>query len=405
MPVHYMSIKAAADRGKGPLLSFMALLCCQVALFISLFGCEFFNSRKKSLPDVPKLLSPSQIYFVRSHDLTSGFLTIVLNRAGYCEVTYWLSEQQEPNIQRQLQICAKGEQKISFDERLEPLDVNKTYVFQITAWEPGQDKSQGEVHTGTETDLANYIAKQANFGELMVARMDVALKSVSIHRYEFPNELETYNVISDLHRETGCQRLPHPKPSPYYKPSPVVKMKYLLTRGYGNATGFHNPFDSHSITLDYEVLQPGDGWEFSYSLYSQHYEFVGIAASSFQTLDLTSFNEVSIESPVLKTLNKSAQVGSNRQIILNWSTRNLMRDAYVIALVQANAPESNVVCYFDPSAGKGTIPVAAISHLEPGTYRLTVYLESKQIQRVPEAVNHYWLLSAVDWRSINLEFL
>jgi hypothetical protein len=381
------------------------MLLCQVALFMSLFSCEFFNSRKKSLPDVPKLLSPNQIYFVRSHDLTSGFLTIVLNRAGYCEISYWLSEQEEPNIERTMHVCAKGEQKLSFDERLEPLDINKTYIFQITAWEPGQEKSQGEVHTGTETDLASYLAKQANFGELMVARMDVAMKSVSIHRYEFPNELETYNVISDLHRETGCQRSPHPTPSPYYKPSPVVKLKYLLSRGYGNSTAFHNPFDSHSLTLDYEVLQPGDGWEFSYSLYSQHYEFIGIAASSFQSLNLTSFNQVSMESPVLKTLNKSAQVGSNRQIILNWATRNLMRDAYVIALLQTNAPESNVVCYFDPSAGSGNIPLAALSHLDPGTYRVTVYLESKQIQRVPEAVNHYWLLSAVDWRSINLEFL
>lgn len=377
------------------------------ALLMLFSACEFINKKKAEKPDSTRqLLSKDRVYFARTQDLQAGFLTLQPSDEAYCEVEFWPmdADPAAPGIKR-THVCAEGQKKLVFDERLSDLAPSKNYVFRIFAWREGQSRATAEIFEGVESDFSNYVASQAKYGEMMVARLDAGLKSATVHRFEFVSEADSQNVISDLRRDLGCRRQTQPLSSPYFAPSPVVKMKFLLTRGFANATSASNAYDSRSLIMDYEILQPGDSWEFSYTLYTRNFEFIALPPSQFTEVGMNSFSRTKIDPPVLRTLTKSVQVAKTRKISLDWKTINLQRDSYVIAFIQADAPADNVVCYFDPTSGSALIPSEPLAHLPAGKYRMTVYLESKQIQRVPEATNHHWMISSVDWRSIYLEFL
>lgn len=374
-----------------------------LAFLFLITGCD--DSKKRDKKSGFNLIKQEAVFFTRAYSRDSGVLSFELRAPAFCKIDYWpigTDNAQISNSQK-TQECNNSRAKQKQDVRISGLDTNALYVFKIYVW--ANTQAGGEVFIAKESPVDIYQPVPEPFGELIIVRSDLPLKTASLHRYSYKTEQEAIDFSKSQARKTGCVQgnIDQSLKNFFSEPTANLKIENISSRGFATANATSHPFNLDSKLLSFETLQFGDRWEWTYDLGASSFRVFSKQVNKFENLSLSTSQSYPLKEQNLRSKRSIVNYLPGQDISINWQTLKPAETEQVLAFIIASEASKSIFCVFNASDGKGLIDRQILSNLDKQSHQVTIYLEDRQLLSVEGGSSHSWFIQSYDWRSLILD--
>jgi hypothetical protein len=304
----------------------------------------------------------------------------------------------------------QGEREFSIEIR--PLDKEKLYHLEISAWPKGTDgkSSYAPVVIDELQGGHTYFGeKQANsadqIGELLVARIDLPLGTGHVYRHELDRPQKRPDLLRTLDRKTGCSDKNQDEPQFVHR-TEILRLTGLATRGFATGQTTSDIQEEDVTHLEFQkTLQESDVWEWNFRYLNDSHTMrirpggtfakMGIKSNQIDYLDRRNFDQG------LPDLN----IDAKQPLTFRWNPQNVTNTGYVTIQIGHSSLSSTTFCTYQASAGSATIDSIILQKLPIGSHVVKVSLEDQRFELGDDRGQPAWFITTSDWRAFRMEKL
>jgi hypothetical protein len=371
-----------------------------------LTGC-FLKKKKSSGKGSGKaeLVDRQSIFFDRIGVGETGQLKFKTKKPALCELTLYAQEAGiEPTKDKpKVTACSGTDARAEFTEALEGLRTDALYFVVIRAWEAAESKEKGDVVTVREGQDPKAVITPGGDGklkDLLVARLDVPLKTAEVHRHSFADATDVATIRTQLTRKEGCTQGVPDKDGPFREAAPDVAIANLATRDFAAGTAGPHPDYPGRLLLTYPSLNDGlDKWSLYYQLNGQDFAVTARSLARILNMEMESTSIMAFEAPQLAEAADPLKIDPTKPLKISWTLGGGPRPlAYMAVMIGRPDYEKSIVCVFKADQRTASIDPALLQGLDDGRHVLLAELASSQIW-----AKEGWLVTTYDWRSGRIE--
>ena len=371
-------------------------------------GCFLLPEDKNSgSTGAQDLVLKESIYLDRIGDGDKARLSFTTSRPAHCSLEWYpqpSTANPEGNTEpRDLQTgdCSSIEKpRTDFTEVIKDLRTDSLYLVRLIVWPEGTSRSAAvrvlvkEVSSdGQGVDGLPYDGK---ISSLNVARLDIPLKSIEVHRHDIGSSLSIDEIKSELSPEFGCKQGPVSADRPFRSAAADIGLSNLATRDF--AAGTAKPHDSAPgrLRLTYPSVNEGlDKLSFLYQKNGRDVYVPMRPIEKLQNIELTMATPKPFEKPSLgEPAPAVVTISGSEPLKVSWTTGGRIGDlSYLWIQVGPSHLGKAISCTFKASDRIGVVPSNLLTDLGPGEFNVTATLESNRLW-----LKDAWLLSSFDWR-------
>lgn len=397
---------------KTPVTLMERVLLCVVILLLSQ-ACSLVPKKKKSSDKDGagvKLVIRDPIYFDRTGDGDVARLSFSTKRPAVCEMSVYA---QDPGVQPTRDApmvvpCAEQTKgRTEFVEKIEGLRTDSLYHVDLRAWDFGKTSADAEtvpiIETTEKTAVINPGTDPGDggkFKDLIVARMNLPLKTAEVHHSELPDALDLQAIKAKLTRTVGCQAGVPDKVGPFRDAAKDIVIKNLATKDLGAGTAAPHKDYPERLSLTYASLNDSvERWTFTYAVNSKDIMLAARPISRIVNMEMESTSVQAFDAPQLAETTDPLRLDTSKPLKLSWTTGNNLLDLSYLT-VQIGRPENDksIYCVFPASVRSATIDAKLLQGLDDGKYVILAELATNQL-----FAKEGWLVSVYDWRSGRIE--
>ncbi len=395
----------------------MLVRALAIALILPLTSGCFLKPKKKSgkkSSSASGLIQHESIFMDRIGDGDSARLTFKTGSAAQCEMAFF---SQEPNGTPTKEAptviaCAQAEAHTDFVEELPGLKTDTLYYVQLTAWESGSTKENGDVVTIKETPNNSSIITPGGegsdglFRDLMVARLDVPLGVAEVHRYSFAEAVDVPTIKTKLTRKVGCQQGVPDKDAPFREAAGDVAISGLVTRDFAAGSATAHPDYPGRLQLSYPSLNEGVAkWTLLYQLNGKDINVPIRPIRTIVNMEMESGDAesdgtiINFEKPQLAEAVDPLKIDPKKPLRFSWTTENQPQETTYMT-IQIGRPDydKSIYCVFPADKLSAEVDAKFLQNLDDGKQVVLAEMASNQLW-----VKDGWLVTIYDWRSGRIE--
>ena len=406
----------------------VSLILC---LLFAAPGC-FLSKKKAGGPAAASTLIVANSVFIDRLGLgDSARVQFKTTANTVCELAFSPQDEKNPAAPAAPAVvpCSdQGQPRTAFIEKLEGLRTDTLYFVTISVWVPPATKAQAQRFTVRETpDNPSIVSGGGSgsggagtsssgtggaggaggassggaFNELLVARLDIPLKSAEVHRHVPAAPVDTATIKAKLTRKLGCQQGVPAADAPFRDANADIGIKNLITRDFATATAQASPDHPERLQLAYTAVNTGmNQWSLLYLSANKKDVLVPVQPiSQILNVEMESANITNFDPPQLGKAADLFKIDASKPLKFAWTTgNNLLELSYMSIQIGRPDNDKSIYCVFAASKGVGVIEPALLQNLDDGDQVVLVELASNQFW-----VKDGWLLTVYDWRSGRIE--
>lgn len=377
---------------------------------LSSLSCLDYKA-KRSKKGAAGLIDKQNIYTSRASYGTTLVLAFKTQKDALCEFSIWSQAESvncaTPSDTQKIKIytCPTDKPRTDFQESIEGLKSDVLYCIDIAAWENGSNKTKSEKVLVKETpgSTSGNTTSDGKFRDLLVARVDVPLRTAEIHRHVFSGPAEIGDINNTIQRKTGCQK-GFPDPLTIFSAAdPTVGISGLATRGFASGQAIPNPHFAERYKLLFNSIQPQDSWEWTYTAAGKSYQFIAPPVSALSKSTVASSNSLTLSESSLGKSGDTLTIDPEKKLDLTWEVKNPKDNNFISVQIGSSSQQTFLYCLFPAAQNSGSIEAELLKELPAGKHALFVQLESFELEMFPGTAQPSWILATYDWKKGNIE--
>lgn len=379
-------------------------------IFFLYSGCNYKPNQLSTLSnqgDIYKFVRKGSIRFSRNQNITNASLSFELVEDSNCAIEYWSDDTEAllPSNSAKYLPCEKEELNKNF--LISGLNPAATYVFKIYAWPQKLTSSASSWIVLKEKSSFNNTTDKAIVNLFNVPRLNS-----EIHAHEFSSMKSLYDIQNiyrnrySIDESSPCSKKFQPESEIFPQNSnpeknPISDLSHLSTDGFATGLAKKHPSFRHRMTNHFSKFEAKDKWSWDFQWKDHRFQFVTSAPSMItsvklqdgeSTHDITS-NNLSGSAPVI-SVSTSSPVLSIASIFPGHYdiVHIIVKDPYT-----QDAPLTCLFTHNNTSNKSYALGATLFKALPPGTYDLTVILESIKTHSEPDNKYPSWIFLSEDW--------
>jgi hypothetical protein len=382
------------------------------AALLMLTQACFLVPKKKSAKGggaAAQLVVREGIFLDRTGDGDAARLSFKTKAPAICELSVYSQDDKTKPTKDDPKIvpCSSPDAgRTDITEKIDGLKTDALYYVVIRAWPVGGKKETGDsVLVKEAPNPASVISPgdpvdDGKLKDLLVARMDLPLKTVEVHHHQLPDALDTAAIKGKLTRTAGCQVGVPDKAAPFRDAVKDIAIKNLATKDLGAGTaGPHKDYPER-LSINYGSLNDGlDRWTLMYQLNGKDFQISARPVSRILNMEMESGAVQAFDAPQLAEAADALKLDTSKPLKLSWTTGNNLLDLTYMT-IQIGRPDDPkaVYCIFPAEKRSAEVDAKLLQGLEDGKYVVLAELTTNQL-----FAKEGWLVSTYDWRSGRIE--
>ncbi|MEN9835109.1 MAG: hypothetical protein RL011_1302 [Pseudomonadota bacterium] len=349
----------------------------------------------------PSLVISNSVFIDRTGGGDTATIQFKTSADALCKLAIYAQDpsrtptESAPNMVR---CSSPDEPRQAFVERLSGLRQDTLYYVNIFTWLPSQKEGGASVLRVRETaDVPSMVVGDPNatIGSLMVARLDVPLKSAEVFRHRPTESIVASTVKTQVMQPMGCHLgLPQIQNN-FRSPDSDLQIQNFASRDFAAANAKPHPEYGNRLQLNYGSLNVGmNRWTLLFQGGGGDIEVPVQPVNQLLSVEVESKSIITLDQASLLPTNESLSVDTSRPLKFSWTVGNTLLDpSYFVVQIGNLTNSGSLYCVFNANAGSATIEPDMLQKLDDGSLDLQAKLITNQLK-----VKEGWLITITDWR-------